>query len=109
MNDYLKLIAIPLGGIVQYLRGMGVPTRFLLPGTVIACAVFVWLSAPDDQSFKAVAREGVYWILLTVGAMFSTAFGAYAYAARGKNPEERSDRAQSPLVPVTDPNKPITK
>jgi hypothetical protein len=41
--------------------------------------------------------------------MFGTAYGAYKYAAQGKNPEERSERAQSALVPVTDPNKEIHK
>jgi hypothetical protein len=37
MNEYLKLIAVPLGSAVQVARGNGVPTRWLLPSLVIWC------------------------------------------------------------------------
>jgi len=109
MNEWLKLIAIPLGYIVQVLRGNAVPAKVLVPSTVAVCCFFVWLAAPNEADFKTVAREGAYWILITVGAMFGTAYGAYKKAAAGANPEERTAIAASPWVPVTDPNKEIHK
>lgn len=110
--DYLGALTVPLGLAAQFLRGNGMSLRVVSGIMFVVCVgliVLARIEGPKETTVMQTVVEGITWIMAAFGTMFTTAAGAYGYAAQGKNPEERAERAANPLVPVTDPAKTIHK